>query len=41
MDQESFDIYKNAELDIIWAKLEEIYTNIEYSSLKGFIRQIV
>lgn len=35
MDQESFDIYKNAQLDIIWAKLEEIYTNIEYSSLKA------
>lgn len=35
MDQESFDTYKNAQLDIIWAKLEEIYTNIEYSSLKA------
>lgn len=33
MNQESFNVYKESQLDIIWAKLEEIYTNIEYSSL--------
>jgi len=33
MEQKSFDIYKESQLDLIWEKLEEIYTNIEYSSL--------
>lgn len=33
MNDESFDKYKETQLDNIWMKLEEIYTNIEYSSL--------
>lgn len=33
MDEYSFYNYKEEQLDLFWAKLAEIYTNIEYNSL--------